>query len=404
MSTSMLYHGFGIKGYEYVRSQFAHGCIWFKISQHRFNLCCSVCNCKNVVRRGYKYRIFKTLPIGQKTVFIEFNIPRIECLACGIVRQVKVNFADPRRSYTQAFERYALGLSRHMTIQDVANHLGVSWDVIKDIQKRFFHKKFSKPKLKHLKQIAIDEISIGKGHRYLTVVLDLATGAVVFVAEGKGSDALVAFWRRLKASKADVEAIAIDMSPAYIRAVRENLPGATIVFDHFHIIKMFNDKLSDFRRQLQSQAQDSSQLQVLKGTRWLLLKNPENLKEQNNEHLRLEAALKLNQPLATAYYMKEDLRQLWNQKNKTKARGFLNDWIKRAKCSEIKMLIDFADTLKNHSEGILAYYKYPISTGPLEGTNNKIKTLQRQAYGFRDKQFFKLKIYALHLTKYALVG
>ena len=81
MSTSMLYHGFGIKGYDYVRSQFAHGCIWFAISQHRFNLCCSVCNCKDVVRRGYKYRAFKTLPIGQKAVFIEFNIPRIESLA-----------------------------------------------------------------------------------------------------------------------------------------------------------------------------------------------------------------------------------------------------------------------------------------------------------------------------------
>jgi transposase len=291
-----------------------------------------------------------------------------------------------------------------MTIQDVANHLGVSWDTIKDIQKRFLQKRFSKPKLKNLKHIAIDEISIGKGHRYLTVVLDLITGAVVFVGDGKSSDALIVFWKRLKASKAKVEAVAIDMSPAYIRAVKDNLPQATIVFDHFHIIKMFNDKLSDFRRQLQREVEDSAQHQVLKGTRWLLLKNPENLKEQTNERQRLESALELNKPLATAYYMKEDLRQLWSQKNQTKAQIFLNDWIKRAQSSEIQMLVDFADTLQNHKEGILAYYQYPISTGPLEGTNNKIKTLQRQAYGFRDREFFKLKIYGLHLTKYALVG
>ena len=357
-----------------------------------------------MIRRGFNYRIFRSLPIGKKTVFIEFDIPRIECLACGIVRQVKIGFADTRRSYTKTFERYALDLSQHITIQDVAKHLGVSWDTIKDIQKRFLQNRFSKPKLKHLRRIAIDEISIGKGHRYLTVVLDLITGAVVFVGDGKGSDALIPFWKRLKACKANVEAVAIDMSPAYIQAVTENLPNATIVFDHFHIIKMFNDKLSEFRRDLQRQVKDTVQHRVLKGTRWLLLKNPENLKEQTNERQRLETALELNKPLATAYYMKEDLRQLWNQKNQTKAKSFLNDWIERAKSSEIKMLIDFADTLKKHKNGILAYYQYPISTGPLEGTHNKIKTMQRQAYGFRDRHFFKLKIYALHLTKYALVG
>jgi transposase len=323
-------------------------------------------------------------------------------LACKIIRQVKVGFADTRRSYTKAFERYALDLCQRMTIQDVANHLGVSWDTIKDIQKRFLQKRFSKPKLKNLKKIAIDEISIGKGHRYLTVVLDLITGAVVFVGDGKSSDALIPFWKRLKASKANVEAVAIDMSPAYIRAVKDNLPNAKIVFDHFHIIKMFNDKLSDFRRELQREVKDSAQHKVLKGTRWLLLKNPDNLKEQKNERQRLESALELNKPLATAYYMKED--QLWSQKNQTEAQTFLDDWIKRAKSSEIQMLIDFADTLENHKKGVLAYYQYPISTGPLEGTNNKIKTLQRQAYGFRDRDFFKLKIYALHLSKYALVG
>ena len=404
MSTSILYHGFGIKGYDYVRTKFAHGCICFKIHQDRLNLRCPLCNGRDVIRRGFKNRFFRLLPIGKKKGYVEFDIPRIECLACKIIRQVKVGFADARRSYTKAFERYALDLCQHMTIQDVANHLGVSWDTIKDIQKRFLQKRFSKPKLKSLKKIAIDEISIGKGHRYLTVVLDLITGAVVFVGDGKSSDALIPFWKRLKASKANVKAVAIDMSPAYIRAVKDNLPNAKIVFDHFHVIKLFNDKLSKFRRQLQREVKDSAQHKVLKGTRWLLLKNPDNLKEQKNEHQRLEIALELNKPLATAYYMKEDLRQLWNQKNQTEAQTFLDDWIKRAKSSEIQMLIDFADTLENHKKGILAYYQYPISTGPLEGTNNKIKTLQRQAYGFRDRDFFKLKIYALHLSKYALIG
>ena len=137
--------------------------------------------------------------------------------------------------------------------------------------------------------LAIDEISIGRGHRYLTVVLDLISGAVVFVGDGKGADALVPFWRRLKIARARIDAIAIDMSPSYIAAVSANLPKAVIVFDHFHIVKMFNDKLSDLRRDLQRHAEIADQ-EILKGTRWLLLKNPQNLKEQYNERQRLDAA------------------------------------------------------------------------------------------------------------------
>jgi len=290
-----------------------------------------------------------------------------------------------------------------MTIKDVARHLGVSWDVVKDIQRRYLSRHYSHPKLKDLELIAIDEISIGRGHRYLTVVLDLLSGTVVFVGDGKGADALLPFWKRLKSSQAKVAAVAMDMSPSYISAVSTHLPAATIVFDHFHIVKMFNDKLSELRRDLQREAAKADQ-EVLKGTRWLLLKNPKNLNENRNERQRLAAALELNKPLAIAYYLKEDLRQLWLQKDKESASSFLDDWIARARSSDIKMLKTFSKTLERHRDGILAYYDYPISTGPLEGTNNKIKTLQKQAYGFRDMAFFKLKIYALHETKYALVG
>jgi transposase len=290
-----------------------------------------------------------------------------------------------------------------MTIQDVAQHLQVGWDTIKDIQARSLQRRFGKPKLKNLKQIAIDEICIGAGHRYLTVVLNLLTGAVVFVGDGKGADALEPFWRRLRSAHAKIEAVATDMSNAYIRAVRNNLPRAVHVFDHFHVIKLFNDKLSNLRRTLYRDASAEDQ-RILKGTRWLLLKNPDNLDPQRDELERLEEALALNRPLAIAYYLKEDLRQIWQQPNKAEARRALEDWKRRARASEIRMLEQFADTLEQHQEGILAWYDYRISTGPLEGTNNKIKLLQRQAYGFRDHEFFKLKVLGVHETKHALVG
>jgi transposase len=332
------------------------------------------------------------------------SIQRVLCLTCGLVRLVKVGFADPRRPYTKAFERYALELCRHMTIRDVARHLEVGWDVIKKIQKRYLIRHYLRPKLKALKQIAIDEITIGPGHQYLTIVLDLKSGAVVFVGEGKGSEALLPFWKRLKCSKAKIEAVAMDMSPAYISAVTENLPKAQIVFDHFHVIKMFNDKLDELRRKLYREADTALQKRVLKGTRWLLLKCPKNLDEDRDEHQRLNEALKLNEPLATAYYLKEDLRQLWSQNEKSDAETFLNHWCNLATASKVPLLTKFAESLSEHRQGILAYYDFPISNGPLEGTNNKIKTMKRQAYGFRDKEFFKLKIMAIHETKYALVG
>jgi transposase len=198
--------------------------------------------------------------------------------------------------------------------------------------------------------------------------------------------------------------VAIDMSRAYIQAVRENLPDTVIVFDHFHVIKLYNDRLSDFRRQLFNQIEEPEKKQVIKGTRWLLLKNHENLSVDRHEQDRLKAALELNQPLAAAYYMKEDLRQVWDQPDKKTAKDFIADWVYRAASSAIPMLVKMARTIASHYQGILAYYDYPISTGPLEGTNNKIKTMKRQAYGFRDNLFFKLKIMALHETKYALVG
>jgi transposase len=238
MSTSLLYHGFGIRGYQYVKSTYEAGRVTFTLLQERGNLRCAACGSRRVVRRGFQPRRFRSLPIGSRPVQIELNVARVGCVDCGEVRQVPVDFADERRSYTHAFERYVLELSHHMTIRDVAGHLGVGWDLVKGIQKRSLNRRFRRVKLKHLRRIAIDEIAIGRGHRYLTVVLDLKSGAVVFVGEGKGADALIPFWKRLKRCRARIEAVAMDMSPAYISAVQTYLSKAVIVFDHFHIIKL----------------------------------------------------------------------------------------------------------------------------------------------------------------------
>ena len=404
MSTSLLYHGFGVRGYRYVRTEYIEGGIVFTITQNPKSCRCPACGGRNTILKGGVTRRFRGLPIGSKKTTFVFRVPRIRCRDCNAVRQTPLGFADPRRSYTRSFAQYVLHLARMMTIQDVALHLGVSWDVVKEIVKNDLQRRFSNPKLQGLRQIAIDEICIGKGHRYLTVVLDLETGVVVHVGRGKGGDALLDFWKRLRRCGVKIEAVATDMSPAYIDAVTTHLPEAVLVFDRFHVVKLFNEKLSDLRRELYRAAKEGLEKNILKGTRWLLLKRPENLDASRNEQERLSEALRLNAPLATAYYLKEELNEFWEQDDQEEAEAFLLDWILRAESTGIHILRQFARTLRFHAHGLLAYYDYSISTGPLEGINNKIKTMKRQAYGFRDHQFFILKIYALHESRYALVG
>jgi len=405
MSTSLLYHGFGIVGYRYVRAEYREGAVIFTVSRNKFSLCCPVCKSKRIIKHGALPRWFHSLPIGRKATYIKAEIPRLECKDCKAIRQSDIGFADSRLTYTRGLGRYVLELGQHMTISDVSRHLKLSWDVIKSIQKKYLQKKYTNPNLKELEQIAIDEIYVGK-NRYLTVVLDIVSGAVVFVGDGKGSDALNPFWLRLRRNrKVKIKAVAIDMSPAYVKAVRENLKKAVIVFDHFHVIKLFNEKISDFRRQLYNNIEDKLQRSVIKGTRWLLLTGKEKLKDKTEQTQRLRQALEINKPLAVVYYMKEDLRQLWSWTEKRTATWHLQSWITMARNSGINMMEKFATTLEEHFEGILAYFDFDcLSTGPLEGTNNKIKTMQRKAYGYRDMEFFKLKIMDLHETKYALVG
>ena len=404
MSSTLLYRAFGFRQYPCLRTTTADGVITLHLQQESQHDRCSHCQSPDVIRHGAEDRTVRTVPIGDKPVELRLPVPRLGCRNCGRIRQAALQFARPFRRFSHAFERYALGLLSHMTIQAVADHLQVGWDSIKALFKRYLKTRFGQPKLKKLKRLAIDEISIGHGHKYLTVVLDLDSGAAVFIGQGKGADALIPFWKRLTAAHAKIEAVATDMSPAYIFAVRENLPNAIHVFDHFHVVKLFNDRLSDFRRELHREAEGPLGKKVLKGTRWLILKNPENLDESKGERTRLEEALRINQPLATAYYMKEEFRHFWEQDSLEAATRFLDDWCRRAEASTLSVLKKMASTFQMHRQGLVNYHRCPISTGPLEGLNNKIKTLQRQAYGYRDMEFFHLRIYSIHRAKYALLG
>lgn len=273
--------------------------------------------------------------------------------------------------------------------------MGVSWDTIKDIHKRYLKRKYARPNIKKVKRIGIDEFAVQKGHVYKTIVVDLDTGIIIWVGDGKGKAALDGFWKRIKKHGVKIEVVAIDLSPAFIASVIENAPWAQIVFDHFHVVKLMNDAVDSIRRTQYNIETDINKRKIIKGTRWLLLKNGTDIMDFRHKH-RLDNVLELNKPIATAYLLKEYLREIWTQVNKEAAEKVFNEWVRIAQESGQRQLIKMATTLKAHKWGILSWYNHCISSGKVEGINNKIKVMKRNAYGFRDEEYFKLRLFSLH--------
>jgi transposase len=181
-----------------------------------------------------------------------------------------------------------------MTILDVAELTGLCWDTVKNLVKERLAKDYAHIRLKELRRLAIDEIYLGRKQKYLTLVIDQESGRIIWVGRGKAGEALHGFWRRLKASGAKIEAVAMDMSQAYARSVAQHLPGALIVFDRFHVMKLMNEKLDDLRRQLVREAESQDAKLAIKGTRWLLLYRRDHLPQSRAREL--EKALEMNRP------------------------------------------------------------------------------------------------------------
>lgn len=297
--------------------------------------------------------------------------------------------------------RYITDLLQYMTIEDVSKNLGLHWNTVKEIEKESLRKRYKRIDLSKVTQIAIDEFAVSKGHKYQTVVMDLSRGRIIYVGEGRTCESLDNFWKMMKHRNVRLTAIAMDMWPAYINSVMKNAPGIPIIFDKFHIVKKLNEAIDETRKALYKDETDLNKKKIIKGLRWLLLKRNSNLSESARE--RLNQALEINKPLAEAYYLKEELNQLWEQPNEIKAMDFMNLWCRSAEATGVTPLRKFSAMLKSHRTGILNWFKHPISTGPLEGMNNKIKVLKRKAYGYRDMEFFNLKILDLHRARYAFL-
>jgi len=327
-------------------------------------------------------------------------------LSFGQVRVERLPFVSPKVRVTRRYARLIAGMARHMPISTVARHTGLSWDSVKAIECVHLAETIPIPdpkSLEGIRYLGVDEVARAKGQSYFTLVYDLSPGTdygrILWVAAGRESAVLQEFLDALSEDCADgIDAVALDMGPAYIAAVQASLPQAAIVFDRFHVMQMFNKVIRDCRRAEFKAARTLGDLtgqQAIKGSLWLLLSNRTTLKDTDQD--RLDQLLAQNQPLATLYALKLQFQWLW-QLDSTFAvmAARLDDWCGMAIAAGMPGLATFVKTLQAHRTGICAYADHPITTSRLEAGNVSIALLRRRARGFRDMTYFKLKIFQLN--------
>jgi transposase len=370
------------------------------ITRERFT--CPDCASPNVSAYAERQRPVMGLPVGRCTCLLLVTVHRLRCAACGAKKYERLPFlSSPKARVTRQLERTIIELRAHMSISAVAGFYGVNWKTVKDIEKTALQKKYAKVPLKDVKRIALDEIYAfpkAQAHeKYVTVVRDLDSGAVLEVARGKGARALEAFTRRIRKFKKNITLVCMDMSNAYAAWAFQNLPNAEVVYDHFHLVKAMNDKLDSVRRRV-ARDMDKAARASLKGLRFLLLRNAEGLNP--DDAASLEAARAACKELSDAYMLKEKLRSIYTvARDEFEAGTQLDAWCSLATQCAVPEMESMAKTVCKHWTGILAYWRSGgASNASQEGFNNKIRWLISQAYGFHDYEYFRLKIFDLPST------
>ena len=402
MSISILQHTQGIQGYQLHRSEFKGGYYIAHISKKPTKQQCVNCRSFNVTATYINERIIKALPMGRKQTRFSLKMHRLFCRDCQAYRMENIQFLSASTSrVSKCLERTVLELWKHMCIKAVADHYDLHWSTVKNIEKKHLHKKYKYIPLKNVKSIGIDEVHMGKklGEKgYLTIVRDLDSGAVLFVGKGKKGSCLDEFAEKLKRSQAIIKYFAVDLAPSFTSWIQNNFPEATIVYDHFHVIKLMNDRLSNIRRRIMRELADEEKINI-KGLRWHFNMNNENLTEAAEEELN--ACCSLYEELGKAYALKEALRRIYSIRDVVFAQNALVYWCERAENSQIPEMISMAKTIRKHGAGIMAFWETGITSASMEGFNNKIGWLTRQAYGYRDEEYLILKIFDLPNIKVA---
>jgi len=353
---------------------------------------CGVCRlrCKAVHSRR-KERGWRDLAMRSKKLILRYSPWRVKCPRCG-VRVEDFPWAEPWARVTRALGRAVAMLARAMSWRGTAQQYALNWKTVAGIVQRAVAYGLRHRARPPVRILGIDEVSRRKGQVYLTVVYDLQRRVVLWVGEGRSEEAVRRFFTEEMGRRrcAGLQVVCMDMWAAYAKLVREHAPQATILFDRFHIVKHLNEAVDEVRRAEVRRLTGTKKV-AFKRTRWLLLKNPWNLSEEQQD--RLSTLVRWNTPIVRAWYLKEAFQLFWDYRQSARAKDHLEKWMRSAMGSRLEPFKKFVRMLRTHIDGILAWTKLRLSNGPLEGMNNKIKSISHRSFGFRDAKTYIAAIY-----------
>lgn len=376
------------EGFKFRDSYLEDGAILIELTRTRSTGICPCCGirCRHI--HHTRSRRVRDLSVVNTPVFIAFTSYQLDC-ACGYNGYETLSFVDEYSRYTRRFEERVVILCVKMTIKDAASELGISWDAVKNIDKKHLRKYLIPLDEAHPTSIGIDEIAYEKGQHYLTVVRDGDLGKVIWVGEGRKKESLDEFFKALGPAKSwAIKRVVMDMWDPYIASVRANT-DALIIFDKFHIAKKINEAVDAVRKQEFAKA-DPSERKAMKHKRFLILARRKNLDEEKRETLR--ELITINTTLEIAYLLKEQVLDIFDERNREVALSRLAKWFRNVADAGIESFDAVVKTMQHYIYGIINYFDCPLTNAASEGFNNKINVIKRRAYGFRDLEYFKLKI------------
>lgn len=365
--------------------------VWIELIREPGPFVCSGCGRRCEKHHDMTERWVRDLPILDAETHLMVPRYRVACAVCG----PKVEDLPWLAKWSRVTARLAENVARLckvLAIKHVAEFYRLGWDTVKAIDKEWLEEQVREPDLSGLTQLAMDEFAIKRGHRYATIFVEPERKQVLWVCRGRSRQDIRPFFEKLGPDGCRrLEAVAMDMNGAYEEEVRARCPQAQVVYDLFHVVAKYGREVIDRVRVDEANRQTHrGDRQVIKGARWLLLRNADGMKRQ--DRIKLRELLAVNRRLATTYILKEDLKRLWDYRYPGAAMSFWKEWYQRAVRSRIEPLKRFARNLRDRLHGILAHCRYPLHTSLREGINNKINVIKRMAYGFRDDAYFFLKI------------
>ena len=356
--------------------------------------CCSGCGQSTRLIHDVQQRRVRDLPVFEYS--IELIVPRVRvaCLSCG-PKLERLPWLAPYARVTARLAESVARLCRVASILHVAQFFGLDWKTVKELDRASLERTLGPVDLDGIAVIALDEFAIQKGHRYATVIVEPMRKRVLWVGRGRGREDIRPFFALLGPHRCHaLRAAVMDMNAGYELEVQAHCPNAAIVFDLFHVVAKYGREVIDRVRvdRANELRADRHGRRVVKGARWLLLKNRNSLAP--GQHVELDELLAANHSLFVVYVLRDALKDLWQYRHREQAARAWRSWYRKALRSGIAPLRHFARKLRPYVPGILAHCTYPLGTNLIEGINNKIKVIKRMAYGFRDDAYFFLKIRA----------